>query len=203
MTASADAPHRAYRFGVFEVDPRSGEIRKRGIRQHLQGKPFQVLLALLERPGEVVTREELQRRLWSSDVFVDFENGLNTAINRLRLTLGDSAEHPRYVETLARTGYRFIAPVHATAPETAPTPGPPRELADAATLGGHPSMGRTPGETRETATTPLQLGRRQLHRRIFRQQDWLISGRASSRMVGDYWTRPRSQTAPSGCTCSI
>lgn len=119
MSASADAPRRVYRFGVFDVDSRSGELRKRGVRQHLQGKPLQVLLALLERPGEVVTREELQRRLWSSDVFVDFENGLNTAINRLRLTLGDSADHPRYVETLARTGYRFIAPVHAVAVDAA------------------------------------------------------------------------------------
>jgi hypothetical protein len=109
MSASADAPHRVYRFGVFEVDSRSGELRKRGVRRHLQGKPLQVLLALLERPGEVVTRDELQRRLWSPDVFVDFENGLNTAINRLRLTLGDSAEHPRYVETLARR-----LPIHRT-----------------------------------------------------------------------------------------
>lgn len=140
MTASADAPHRVFRFGVFEVDSRSGEIRKRGVRQHLQGKPFQVLLALLERPGEAVTREELQRRLWSSDVFVDFENGLNTAINRLRLTLGDSAEHPRYVETLARTGYRFIAPVHAAAIATAAPPASKPVVT--ATLGDHASTPR-------------------------------------------------------------
>lgn len=140
MSASADAPHRVYRFGVFEVDGRSGEIRKRGVRQHLQGKPFQVLLALLERPGEVVTREELQRRLWSSDVFVDFENGLNTAINRLRLTLGDSAEHPRYVETLARNGYRFIAPIHAAAIVTAQAPA--ADPVAATTVGGHASTPR-------------------------------------------------------------
>lgn len=102
---------RIVRFGVFELDARTGELRKRGVKLRLQGKPLQVLQALVERPGEVVTREELQRRLWPSDVFVDFDSGLNTAANRLRITLGDSAESPRYIETLARTGYRFIAPV--------------------------------------------------------------------------------------------
>ncbi|HMF97883.1 MAG TPA: winged helix-turn-helix domain-containing protein [Vicinamibacterales bacterium] len=99
------------RFGVFELDLRSGELRKHGIRVRLQGKAFRLLQALLERPGDVVTREELQRRLWPAGVYVEAESGLNTAANRLRLTLGDSPEHPRYIETLARTGYRFIAPV--------------------------------------------------------------------------------------------
>src|SRR5215471_8929525 len=102
---------KVVRFGVFELDERTGELRKQGVRQKLQGKPFQVLQALLESPGEVVTREELRQRLWPSDVFVDFERGLNTATNRLRIALGDSAENPRYIETLARAGYRFIAPV--------------------------------------------------------------------------------------------
>lgn len=104
------------RFGVFELDPRTGELRKQGVRIRLQGKPLQILQALLERPGDVVTREELQRRLWPANVFVDFDNGLNTAANRLRIALGDSAEHPRYVETLARTGYRFIAPLEIMEP---------------------------------------------------------------------------------------
>ena len=99
------------RFGVFELDSQTGELRKRGVKVRLQGQPLHLLRALLENPGQVVTREELQRRLWVADVFVDFESGLNTAANRLRLALGDSAESPRYVETLARTGYRFIAPV--------------------------------------------------------------------------------------------
>src|SRR5713101_2682835 len=108
--------HRILRFGVFELDVRTGELRKHGIKLRLQGKPLQVLQALVERPGEVVTREELQRRLWPSNVFVDFENGLNTAANRLRITLGDSAESPRYIETLARTGYRFIAPLEIVEP---------------------------------------------------------------------------------------
>jgi DNA-binding winged helix-turn-helix (wHTH) protein len=98
------------RFGAFEVNLSTGELRKDGARVRLQGKPFQILQALLERPGEVVTRDELRKRLWPAD-FVDFESGLNTAANRLRLTLGDSAENPRYIQTLARNGYRFIAPV--------------------------------------------------------------------------------------------
>src|ERR671910_1980804 len=117
------------RFGVFELDALTGELRKRGVKLRLQGKPLQILEALLEQPGEVVTREELRRRLWPSDVFVDFESGLNTAANRLRITLGDSAEHPRYIETLARVGYRFIAPVEdvsslaaTTPPEDTPSP---------------------------------------------------------------------------------
>jgi eukaryotic-like serine/threonine-protein kinase len=107
---------RIVRFGVFEFDVRTGELRKLGVKLRVQGKPLQVLQALLERPGEVVTREELQRRLWSSDVFVDFDNGLNTAANRLRLALGDSAEHPHYIETLPRVGYRFIAPTELVEP---------------------------------------------------------------------------------------
>lgn len=98
-------------FGVFELNMQTGELRKSGVRIRLQGKPFQILQALLERPGEVVTRDELRKRLWPADTFVDFESGLNTAANRLRLTLGDSAESPRYIQTLSRTGYRFIASV--------------------------------------------------------------------------------------------
>src|SRR5260370_36428899 len=101
---------RVVRFGVFELDESTGELRKQGVKQKLQGKPFQVLQALLERPGQVVSRDELRLRLWPSDVFVDFERGLNTAANRLRIALGDSADNPRYIETLARVGYRFIAP---------------------------------------------------------------------------------------------
>jgi len=99
------------RFGVFELDLEAGELRKQGLRLHLQPKPLQMLALLLERPGEIVTRDELRRRLWDGDIFVDFESGLNTVANRLRLKLGDSAETPRYIETLSRTGYRFIAPV--------------------------------------------------------------------------------------------
>jgi DNA-binding winged helix-turn-helix (wHTH) protein/Tol biopolymer transport system component len=102
------------RFGVYELKKDTGELRKQGIKVRLQGKPVQLLQALLERPGDVVTRDELQKRLWPADTVVDFESGLNTAANRLRLALGDSAEHPHYVETVARIGYRFVAPVEDT-----------------------------------------------------------------------------------------
>src|SRR6202051_4791583 len=99
------------RFGVFEIDLSAGELRKSGVKLRLQEQPFQVLALLLERTGEVVTREELQQKLWPSDTFVDFDHSLNTAINKVREALGDSASSPRYVETLARRGYRFIAPL--------------------------------------------------------------------------------------------
>jgi TolB-like protein/DNA-binding winged helix-turn-helix (wHTH) protein/Tfp pilus assembly protein PilF len=101
----------AVRFGFFEVNPRTGELRKQGIRIKLHEKPFQVLLALLEHSGEVVTRKELQDLLWPQDTFVEFENGLNNAISRLREALGDTAETPRFIETLPRRGYRFVPEV--------------------------------------------------------------------------------------------
>jgi len=104
------------RFGVFEVDLRSGELRKGGLKIRLQEQPFRVLTMLLERSGDIVIREELQKKLWPGDTFVDFDNGLNTAINKIREALSDSAETPRYIETLPRRGYRFIAPVEAGAP---------------------------------------------------------------------------------------
>ena len=99
------------RFGVFAADLAAGELRKNGLRIRLQEQPFQVLALLLERPLEVVTREELRLKLWPADTFVDFDHSLNTAVNKLRDALGDSASSPRYVETLARRGYRFLAPV--------------------------------------------------------------------------------------------
>jgi DNA-binding winged helix-turn-helix (wHTH) protein len=102
-----------YRFGVYEADVRAGELLREGSKIKLQEQPFQVLLVLLERPGEVVTREELRERLWPSDTFVDFDHSLNTAINKLRDALRDSAANPRFIETKARRGYRFIAPVQA------------------------------------------------------------------------------------------
>jgi TolB-like protein/DNA-binding winged helix-turn-helix (wHTH) protein/Tfp pilus assembly protein PilF len=101
------------RFGSFEMDLRAGELRKHGVRIRLQTQPFQILGMLLERPGEVVTREELRQALWPGDTFVDFDHGLNNAINRLREALGDSAESPRFLETLPRRGYRFIAAVES------------------------------------------------------------------------------------------
>src|SRR2546427_4333497 len=106
-------PQPAVRFGSFEVNPRTGELRKQGIRIKLHEKPFQVLLALLEHPGEVVTRKELQERLWPQDTFVEFENGLNNTISRLREALGDTTETPRFIETLPRRGYRFVERVES------------------------------------------------------------------------------------------
>src|SRR5258708_24225192 len=102
---------RGTRFGAFEVDLRSGELYKHGIRLKLQDQPFQVLVLLLEHPGDVVTRDELRHKLWPADTFVDFDTGLNSAIKKLRDVLSDSAEQPRYIETLPRRGYRFIAQV--------------------------------------------------------------------------------------------
>jgi DNA-binding winged helix-turn-helix (wHTH) protein/tetratricopeptide (TPR) repeat protein len=107
----APARTRRTRFGVFEVDLRSGALYKHGIRLKLQDQPFHVLEILLERPGDVVTREELRQKLWPADTFVDFDTGLNSAIKKLRDVLGDSAEEPRYIETLPRRGYRLIATV--------------------------------------------------------------------------------------------
>ena len=104
-------PPGRLRFGVFEVDLRSGELRKHGLRVRLQEQPFQVLTMLLEHPGEVISREELQNKLWLGDTLVDFDHGLNKAVNKLRDALGDSAESPRFVETVARRGYRFLAEV--------------------------------------------------------------------------------------------
>src|SRR5487761_102296 len=100
-----------FRFGFFSANPASRELLKLGAKVKLQEQPFQVLAALLERPGEVVTREDLRQRIWPADTFVDFERGLNKAVNRLREALGDSAENPSFIETLPRHGYRFIAPV--------------------------------------------------------------------------------------------
>ena len=143
MTDDPTLQPRVYRFGVFEVNVESGELRKSGIRIRLHGQPFQTLVFLLERAGRVVGREELQQRLWSGDTFVDFEHGVNTAIKRVRDALGDSADSPRFIETLPRRGYRFIG-VLSPLPGGHPVPG---EIAAAA----GPS---TPGE-------PVVTGKRQ------------------------------------------
>ena len=103
--------NRRIRTGLFEIDLVCAELRKEGLRIPLQEQPFRVLSLLLERPGELVTREELQTRLWPADTYVGFDEGINTTIRKLRLAFGDSAENPRFIETLPRRGYRFIAPV--------------------------------------------------------------------------------------------
>ena len=125
--------HNLLRFGVFELDLRAQELRRKGRKVRLRGQPLQVLALLLERAGEVVDREELRQRLWSADTFVDFDNGLNMAIRRLRQALGDSAESPTMIETLPRVGYRFIGtvedqahgiPLRPAEPETPPAEAP-------------------------------------------------------------------------------
>src|SRR5258708_9814196 len=108
---NTELPADSYRFGVFEADSRTGELLKQGRRVKLRGRPFDILLLLLERRGDVVSREELREHLWAADTFVDFDHGLNAAVNRLREALGDSAENPRFVETLPKRCYRFIAPL--------------------------------------------------------------------------------------------
>jgi len=117
---------RAGRFGVFEAHLDTGELLKQGMKVRVRGKPFDILALLIERPGQVITREELKERLWAVDTFVDFDHGVNTAVNRLREALGDVADNPRFIETIPRKGYRFIAPVVIDEPQrTVEAPAPP------------------------------------------------------------------------------
>src|SRR5258708_4201906 len=111
MPPESNARARIVRFGTFEADLNAGELRKGGVKIKVHGQPFEVLALLLGRPGEVVLREELRQELWPTDTFVDFDHGVNTAINRLREALGDLADNPRFIETVPRRGYRFVAPV--------------------------------------------------------------------------------------------
>src|ERR1043165_1824956 len=117
-------PERPLRFESFELDTHSRELRKGRNRIRLQEQPFEILRLMLERPGEVVTREELRQRLWPAGTFVDFEHSLNAAVKRLRAALGDDADNPRFVETLHPRGYRFIAPVQSADNGDQPAPPP-------------------------------------------------------------------------------
>ena len=117
-------PAQRYRFGAFEADGATGELRRQGLRIKLNAQPFQVLLLLLDRPGQLLTREEISRELWPDGTFVDYEHGVNSAVNRIREALGDTAASPRFVETLARRGYRFVAPVERINPSEHPAPVP-------------------------------------------------------------------------------
>jgi DNA-binding winged helix-turn-helix (wHTH) protein/tetratricopeptide (TPR) repeat protein len=140
----SNARPRQVHFSVFEVDLRTGELRKQGLKVKLHGQPFQVLAMLLERPGELVTREEIREKLWLGDTFIDFEKSINTSIKRLREALGDDAAVPRFIETLPRHGYRFIAPVETVgaqggAPVVAPVSS--RALALAAGSDRRPPVG--------------------------------------------------------------
>src|SRR5947209_15214980 len=109
-----------YCFGLFEADPVSGELRRQGARVKLQDQPFQILILLLERAGDIVSRDELRQRLWPSDTYVEFDGSLNAALKKLRFALGDSAENPVFIETLPKRGYRFVAPVIHREPDAQP-----------------------------------------------------------------------------------
>lgn len=133
---------RVARFGPFEIDFVAGELRKQGRRVRLQEQPFQLLALLLARPGDVVTREELRNQLWPADTFVDFDHSLNTAINKVREALEDSASSPKYVETLARRGYRFVAKVEhlPDPPVVGPSPGPVAPINGNVPAAVHPDL---------------------------------------------------------------
>ena len=124
---SGPQPRSTVRFGVFEANLDSGELRKSGVKIKVQDLPFRFLAVLLERPGEVVTREELRETLWPDGVYVDFDRSLNAAVSRIRDALSDSAETPRFVETLPRRGYRFVAPVEGVGDATLET-APDRDM---------------------------------------------------------------------------
>lgn len=132
MTMTNQGPARRYRFGVFEADVSTGELRRQGIRVKLNAQPFQVLTMMLQRPGELLTREEICSALWPDGTFVDSEHGVNSAVNRIREALGDTAGSPRFVETLARRGYRFVAPVERIGEDEAEVPPEPEERSAAA-----------------------------------------------------------------------
>jgi DNA-binding winged helix-turn-helix (wHTH) protein len=154
-----------YQFDQFEADVNAAELRRNGIRLRLQMQPFQVLVALLERPRDVVTREELRQRLWPQDTFVDFDHGLNTAMAKLRDVLGDSAGSPRYIETIAKRGYRFLGEVQVTQPQ-APTPLAAMAAPPAATAATAPGPG-TPAVVSAPETADLPRARRGVTRVLF------------------------------------
>jgi cholera toxin transcriptional activator len=163
---------RLFRFGVFEADAATGELRRQGIRIKVNVQPFQVLLMLLERPGQVLTREEISRELWPDGTFVDYEHGVNSAVNRIREALGDKANAPRFIETLARRGYRFVAPVERVegnedpsfiAPSPAVAEGPKEEPAEPEAkrrfrfLATQNELPKASYRTVQTLFVPLQL----------------------------------------------
>src|SRR5215469_11744144 len=147
--ATSTSSRPVQRFGGFEVDPRSRELRRKGKRVRMQDQPLEVLLLLLERSGEVVTREELKDRLWPADTFVDSDDGLNGAVRKLREALGDSAEEPKYIETIPRRGYRFMGTVEAEAAQ-------PESGSKKGTVNGFPQ--ELPSEVRSTRARWLRLG---------------------------------------------
>ena len=182
-----DEPH-GYRFGQFDVDCRTGELRKQGMKLRVRGRPVDILLMLLARPGELVTRDELRSRLWTADTFVDFDHGLHAAVNRLRDALGDSADNPRFVETIPRKGYRFIAPVTPIHPEPPRDPvAPPAPQTPVATPAPvSPAAG-------ELGTPPTPASARASRRILAMALGGLVVA-----LLATLWWRPGSPTARGG-----
>ncbi|HJT54013.1 MAG TPA: winged helix-turn-helix domain-containing protein [Candidatus Angelobacter sp.] len=147
-------PILKYRFDDYEADLRAAELRRKGNRLKLQMQPFQVLVALLERPKDVVTREELRQRLWPEDTFVDFDHGLNTAVAKLRDVLGDSASSPRYIETIAKRGYRFLAEVQTQEGQPAPPENVPQASEVESTPGKPPLVASKEAEPAPLSPQP-------------------------------------------------
>jgi len=154
VPVSANSSSRIIRFSTFEINLHTGELRQRGQKVKLQEQPLQLLAALLERPGELVTREELCGKLWPADTFVDFDHGLNAAIKRLRDALGESAERPVFVETVARRGYRFIGNVEKPAATLS-------ALSDLKRLEQDTEPGRIPTKVQPTSTSDPWTRKRQ------------------------------------------
>lgn len=182
-------------FGLYEIDLESGELWKAGFRIKLQTQPFKVLVALLERPGHLVTREELQERLWGKDTVVDFDHSLGTAINKIREALGDSAENPRFIETLSRRGYRFIAPVGVIEPT--------HELSPVAAVAGAVVTGLAEPDSLMSAAAATGGGRvaggtESSTKRIGRQSLWMLLaiGVTTACVAGFFLGSERSTTTP-------
>jgi DNA-binding winged helix-turn-helix (wHTH) protein len=155
-----EAQGRRYRFGLFELETQTGDLYRDGLAHpRLQGQPLELLLLLLERPGELVTREELRKKLWSSDTFVDYDHGLNAAVNKLREALGDSADSPRFIQTLPRKGYRFIAPVQPPAERRETAPADPEREASQAPLKTHSGRTLLLSDSRELPPLPSETVR--------------------------------------------
>jgi Tol biopolymer transport system component/DNA-binding winged helix-turn-helix (wHTH) protein len=199
-TESSCPSDRVFRFGPFELFEREGELRKNGIRIKLQEQPFRVLVELAANAGKVVSREELQQKLWPADTFVDFDTGLNTAIRKLRQALNDDADEPRYIETLARRGYRFVAPV-GPALSAEPVSAPPvRELAamgqgepvlPAKPLPEKPNVGASAATV--AVVEPPEASREKLETDSGRKWKWIAIGAATAALIVAsvfWWTRP-------------
>jgi TolB-like protein/DNA-binding winged helix-turn-helix (wHTH) protein len=195
-------PAAAYRFGLFEVDGRLGELRKQGRLIKLRGRPFDILLLLLGRRGDLISRDELRQQLWPADTFVDFDHGLNSAMNRLRDALGDSAESPRFIETLPKRGYRFIAPIESIEREdTRLKSNPPTGLGTAVDAAGVSEQGvaaeRQPSTRLRTSRVVVSLPSRAVALAA-------VSALVIAIMVAAFYLRfARSGPAPTKMTLAV